>query len=131
MFKKHYTEVPQTVIDKEGFEGMVARFALTKDDGCPHYAMRIMEFKPGGHTSLHAHQEEHEFYFLEGDGELLDGKGQKIPLRPGDLAYTAPNEAHQINNVGDTALRVLCTIPILPGGDGKATTMPAPIQETE
>ncbi|MGO9578667.1 MAG: cupin domain-containing protein [Desulfobaccales bacterium] len=130
MFKKHYTEVPQTVIDKEGFEGMVARFALTKDDGCPNYAMRIMEFRPGGHTSLHAHQEEHEFYFLEGEGELVDGKGEKIRLRPGDLAYTAPDEAHQINNVGTGTLRVLCTIPILPGGDGKTTTMPASARKT-
>ena len=108
-------------IDKEGFSGMSARWALTKDDGCPNYAMRVMEFAPGGHTSLHDHMEEHEFYFPEGEAAIVGKDGKEIRIQPGDFVYTAPNEVHQIKNLGKTPLRVICTIPILPGGDGKVT----------
>ena len=121
MIKKHFTEVPRTLIDKEGFAGMYARFAFIKEDGCPHYAMRIMEFEPGGHTSLHAHEEEHEFYFLDGEPAYVDCKGNERPLKAGDMIYVPSNEPHQIKNLGKTMMSVVCTIPILPGGDGKST----------
>ena len=29
---------------------------------------------------------------------------------------------HQFKNVGSTRMKMICTIPILPGGDGKNTT---------
>ena len=101
---------------------MTARFALTKDQGCPRYAMRLMEFEPGGHTSMHAHPEEHEFYFLEGEPVVVDSEGKERRLNVGDFLYVLPNEPHQIKNAGETKMRVICTIPILPGGDGKNTT---------
>ncbi|WP_374570708.1 cupin domain-containing protein [Phenylobacterium sp.] len=122
MIRKPYAQVPGVAIDKPGFQGMTARFALTGDDGMPHYALRVMEFAPGGHTSLHAHAEEHEFFFLEGEPAIVDGEGKETRLAPGDAVYTAPHEAHQIRNVGDTVMRMVCTIPILAGGDGKTTT---------
>jgi quercetin dioxygenase-like cupin family protein len=101
---------------------MTARFALTKDEGCPRYAMRLMEFGPGGHTSKHAHPEEHEFYFLEGEPAIVDCDGKETRLKVGDFVYVLPNERHQIKNLGKTIMRMICTIPILPGGDGKNTT---------
>jgi quercetin dioxygenase-like cupin family protein len=122
MIKKTSTEIPGVVIDNPGFKGMTARFALTKDDGMPHYALRIMEFAPGGYTSLHGHLEEHEFYFVEGKAVVVDGEGIETPALPGDVIYIAPHELHQIKNVGNGIVRVVCTIPILAGGDGKSTT---------
>lgn len=122
MITKHISEVPETKITKDGFRGMTARFALTKDDSCPRYAMRMMEFEPGGYTSLHAHPEEHEFYFLEGEPAILSGDGKETRLEPGDFVYLAPNETHQVKNLGTTVMRMICTIPILAGGDGKSTT---------
>jgi quercetin dioxygenase-like cupin family protein len=119
---KHVSDVPETRIDKKGFMGMTARFALTKDDGCPRYAMRLMEFEPGGHTSLHAHPEEHELYFLEGEPAIVDGSGWETRLHVGDFVYVGPNELHQFKNVGSTRMKMICTMPILPGGDGKNTT---------
>jgi tRNA-Thr(GGU) m(6)t(6)A37 methyltransferase TsaA len=130
MICKHASEVPVTKIDKKGFAGMTAKFALTKDDGCPRYAMRLMEFEPGGHTSMHAHPEEHEFYFLEGEPAIVDGSGKETRLRAGDFVYVLPNEPHQIKNVGNTNMKTICTIPILPGGDGKTTTGTANIMES-
>lgn len=122
MICKHISEVPETKIDWKGYMGMTARFALTKDDGCPRYAMRVMEFEPGGHTSLHAHPEEHEVYFLEGEAAIVDGNGKETRLQVGDFVYMLPNELHQFKNVGSTRMKMVCTIPILPGGDGKNST---------
>ena len=99
-------------MDRPGFQGMTARFALTRADGMPRYAMRIMEFAPGGHTSLHAHAEEHEFYFIEGEPAIVDGDGNETRLASGDVVYVAPYEAHQLRNAGAATMRVVCTIPL-------------------
>ena len=88
----------------------------------PNYALRIMEFEEGGHTSLHAHAEEHEFYFIEGEAAIADGAGREIRLAAGDVVDVAPHELHRIRNTGKGAMRVVCTIPILEGGDGITTT---------
>ncbi len=127
MKKKHGADVQAVEMKHEGFKGMSARYLWTKDDNCPNYAMRLMEFEPGGHTSFHAHAEEHEFYFLEGSPVFVDADGNETHLVPGDTLYTAPNELHQIKNVGTTTVKMICTIPILPGGDGK---LPAPRKAT-
>jgi quercetin dioxygenase-like cupin family protein len=120
---KHIAEIPETKIDWKGYMGLTARFVLTKDDGCPRYAMRVMEFEPGGHTSLHAHPEEHEVYFLEGEPVIVEGNGKETRLSVGDFIYVPPNELHQFKNRGSTRMRMICTIPILPGGDGKNSTV--------
>lgn len=122
MIRKALSQIPGVPIAKPGFQGMTARYALTKDDGCPRYAMRMMEFEPGGCTSFHAHPEEHEFYFLEGEPAMVGADGKEVPIRPGEFVYTLPDELHQIKNLGNNVMRVICTIPILPGGDGKITT---------
>jgi len=123
MIKKHYTDVERIENKAEGFKGMFQRFLWTKDDGCQNFAMRLMEFEPNGHTSYHTHLEEHEFFFLEGEAAYIDADGNEIRLRVGDTVYVPPNELHQIKNVGNTVMKMICTIPILPGGDGKK---PAP-----
>jgi hypothetical protein len=55
VIRRNVSDVPKTQIARNGFSGMTARFALTKDEGWPRYAMRLMEFEPGGYTSMHAH----------------------------------------------------------------------------
>ncbi len=122
MIRKHVSEVPDTKIGKDGFVGVTAKLALTKDDGCPRYTMRLMEIEPGGHTAMHAHAEEHEFYFLEGEPAVVDGSGKETRLRVGDFLYVSPNEPHQIKNVGNAKMKTIWTIPILPGRDGNTTT---------
>ena len=87
-------------MNKPGFRGMTARFALTRDDNMPNYALRIMEFAPDGHTSLHSHAEEHEFYFIEGDPRLVGARARRRGSRVGDVLYVAPHEAHQFRNAG-------------------------------
>jgi quercetin dioxygenase-like cupin family protein len=123
MIKKHSTDVDEIESKKEGFKGMQQRFLWTKDDGCSNFAMRLMEFEPHGHTSYHAHLEEHQFFFLEGEPAFVDAEGNEISLKAGDTIYVPPDEPHQIKNMGDTVMKLICMIPILPGGDGKT---PAP-----
>src|ERR1022692_4691676 len=43
MIKKSSAEIPRIFVDKPGFKCLQARFALTKNDGMPHYALRILE----------------------------------------------------------------------------------------
>ena len=123
MLKKHWTEVEEILSDKEGFKGMNQRFIWTKADGCENFAMRLMEFEPYGYTSYHAHLEEHEFFILEGEAAIVDADGKETKLDAGDTVYVASDEPHQMKNAGGSTMRMLCIIPILPGGDGKA---PAP-----
>ena len=123
MQKKHWTEVEGILSDKEGFKGMNQRFIWTKADGCERFAMRLMEFEPYGYTSYHAHLEEHEFFVLEGEAIAVDAEGEEIKLLEGDTLYVPSDEPHQMKNAGGSPMRLLCMIPILPGGDGK---VPAP-----
>jgi quercetin dioxygenase-like cupin family protein len=125
MLLRHTQSVPAQPIEAPGCAAMTARFALTKTEGCPRYAMRLIEFGPGGQTSRHAHAEEHEFYFLEGEGAIVDAEGLETRILAGDFVYVPPHEVHQLKNTGASPLKVLCTIPILGDGDGRRTAADA------
>jgi len=124
MIIKKSGEIKAQEAKTEGFKGMFARYLWTAEDGCKRFAMRLMEFEPNGHTSYHSHREEHEFYFLEGEPAYVDAEGKETILKPGDTVYCAPDEPHQIKNIGSGSMKMICAIPILPGGDGKT---PAPV----
>lgn len=121
MILKHASDVAPVPIIKPGFSGFQARFLLTADDGCPRYALRLMEFAPGGCTSFHGHQEEHEMYFLEGEGVLKTDSGE-CRIRAGDALLLMPCEKHQITNTGRGVLKMICTVPLLDGKNGRETT---------
>lgn len=123
MIKKNFREVEKIESNHPGFKGMFARYLWTRDDGCPRFAMRLMEFTPGGHTSFHAHLEEHQFFILEGEAVFVDADKKETRLEPGDTLYVPGDEPHQMKNAGSGTMRMICMIPILPGGDGKT---PAP-----
>ena len=122
MILKHASDVPAVQMTKPGFSGMQARFLLTAEEGCPRYAMRLMEFAPGGHCSFHNHKEEHEMYFLEGEGILRTESGREIGIRAGDALLLMPCELHQIRNTGTGMLKMICTVPLFPGKTGRETT---------
>jgi quercetin dioxygenase-like cupin family protein len=122
MLIKHASEVPAVPMTKPGFSGMQARFLLTADDNCPRYAMRLMEISSNGYTSFHSHKEEHEMYFLEGEGVLKTDNGGEQRIRAGDALLLMPCELHQIRNTGTGMLKMICTVPLLPGKTGKETT---------
>jgi quercetin dioxygenase-like cupin family protein len=122
MILRHASDVPAEPVTKPGFTGFQARYLLTADDGCPRYAMRLMEIAPGGCTSFHNHREEHEMYFLEGEGILKTENGVENRIRAGDALLLMPCESHQVRNTGTGILKMICTVPLFPGKTGKETT---------
>ena len=122
MILKHSSDVPAVPIIKPGFSQMQARFLLVADDGCPRYAMRLMEIAPGGCTSYHNHREEHEMYFVEGEGVLKTEHGPECTVRAGDALLLMPCEMHQVRNTGKGMLKMICTVPLFPGKNGKETS---------
>jgi quercetin dioxygenase-like cupin family protein len=107
MKKKSLVEVKPFDAKKEGFKGHSARYLWTVEDGVENFAMRVMEFEPGGHTSFHSHQEEHEIFFLEGKAAYVDEKKQETLLSVGDSIFVSQDEPHQFKNVGEGRLRMI------------------------
>jgi len=107
MKKKSLAEVKPFDAKKEGFKGHSARYLWTVEDGVENFAMRVMEFEPGGHTSFHSHREEHEVFFLEGEAAYVDEKKQETRLSAGDSIFVSPDEPHQFKNVGEGRLRMV------------------------
>jgi mannose-6-phosphate isomerase-like protein (cupin superfamily) len=64
--------------------------------------------EPGEVTERHYHRETEEIYFvLEGEGEMeLDGERARIS--PGDAVPIPPGAWHELRNVGERPLRILC-----------------------
>ncbi len=106
----HYTSVPATRFDNEQAQGVSGRVIIGRDDGANHFCMRIFEIVPGGHTPRHAHAWEHEIFIHAGSGEAY-GNGKWLSVKPGTVLYIAPNEEHQIRNIGKEALVFACLIP--------------------
>lgn len=123
MLIKKSKDVPLQAITSDGFAGVYNRYLLVKDDGCPNYALRLSEIESGGHTSYHAHEEEHEYYFLEGQGVVLDQDKVEHLVEPGDAVFVPSRQWHQVKNVGASVLKFICSIPILKDGDGKSAKM--------
>ncbi|UCC66492.1 MAG: cupin domain-containing protein [Deltaproteobacteria bacterium] len=110
---RHYTDVELEDVDRTGFQGVKARYVITEKEGAPHFAMRVFEFEPGGHTSLHQHPEEHEIFILEGEGIAVNEKGEEFKLGPGHTLYIPPHEPHQIKNVSGRLMKFICLIPLM------------------
>lgn len=94
----------------EGHEGITVRWVISKEDGAPHFAMRVFEVQPGASSPYHQHPWEHEVFILEGQGTLKTAQDE-VPFEPQYVVYVAPNEWHQFINRGQGALRFLCLIP--------------------
>jgi quercetin dioxygenase-like cupin family protein len=121
MILKHARDVPAEPVEKPGFSGFAARYLLTAGDGCPRYALRLMEISPGGCTSYHRHREEHEMFFLEGEG-VLACNGTENRVVAGDAVLLLPCENHQVRNTGSRCMKIICTVPLFPGKTGRETT---------
>lgn len=50
-------------------------------------------------------------YIIEGEGTLVNEKGQEQAIKAGDLALVNPDEKHQYRNKGDQPLMLICGVP--------------------
>ena len=96
--------------EESGTAGATRRILIGPDDGARNFVMRYFEIPPGGRSSLDRHGHDHGVYILKGKARLtLEGAAHD--LGPGDVAHIAPNEVHQLENIGGDPLGFLCVIP--------------------
>jgi quercetin dioxygenase-like cupin family protein len=105
-----YAEAKATEYNNEKVQGVAARVVIGKADGADNFCMRVFEIAVGGNTPCHTHDWEHEMFIHAGSGEVL-GNGQWNPVRPGNVVFIPGKEEHQIRNVGDESLVVVCLVP--------------------
>jgi quercetin dioxygenase-like cupin family protein len=105
---QHYTDTPAE--SYPGTPGVSIRWVITKDDGAPNFAMRVIDVEAGYATPLHEHDFEHEVFVLAGEGVIVQPDGE-TPIAAGTIALVPPMETHQFVNRGDTTLRFICLVP--------------------
>lgn len=104
----HYTEAPKLKVaigERSWFRPLIS-----KDDGAPHYTMRIFEIEEGGFIRDHQHPWEHELFVIEGEGEIRIGD-KVYRVKPGDAIFIPENVVHSYRNVGKGVWRFICVIP--------------------
>lgn len=111
MKKLNYNDVEAKEVGK-GCKGVTIRWLVTKEMGAPHFAMRMFEVEPEGHTPLHTHEWEHEVFIVEGGGILVSESGEQ-EIESGDVIFMPGNEEHQFKNTKDKNMKFLCLIPHL------------------
>jgi len=105
----HYAHVEAT--PASGQPGLSVRWVMAENVRAPNFAMRVIDVQPGAATEHHSHGWEHEVFVLEGQGEVVDPRGQETTISVGTCVYVAPNEMHQFVNTGRGVLRFICVIP--------------------
>lgn len=106
----HYSDIPAREVNLEGAEKVKMRWLISQADNPPCFVMRMFEIEPMGHTPLHTHNNEHEVFVVEGEGELvIDESTHKF--EKGFVIYVQPNVLHQFKNTGNDVLKFLCLIP--------------------
>ncbi len=104
------SEVKLEKVQETGAEGIRVRWLIKKEDGAPHFAMRLFELQPKGHSPLHSHSWEHEVYILEGQCTVTC-EGQEKNAAAGYVVYIPPNAKHRFANAGKSTLKFLCLVP--------------------
>ena len=96
--------------EESGTAGAIRHVLIGPDDGARNFAMRYFEIPPGGHSALDRHAHDHGVCILKGKARLtLDSTAHL--LDQGDVVHIAPNETHQLENIGEDPLGFLCVIP--------------------
>ncbi len=104
-------KVEKKKVNMEGASGAWKQMPLGSKDGVPVYSYRVFTVEPGGHTPFHNHSYEHMNYIIEGEGALVNEKGEEKNLKAGDFALVDPDEMHQYRNKGDKPFKMICGVP--------------------
>jgi len=106
----HYSEAEARVYASDLAKGTTGRLVIGQADGAKHFCMRVFELSPGGYTSKHSHEWEHEVFVHAGKG-AISRKDNWIPLATGSVIFILPNEEHQLKNTGEGPFIFICLIP--------------------
>lgn len=108
------SKISKSPVKIDGAKDVEIRWLISKEDGAEHFAMRMFEVQPGGHTPLHTHTEEHEVFIIEGQGALVY-EGREHPFEAEHVIFVPSNKEHRFKNTGCGLLRMLCIIPTAGG----------------
>ena len=111
MIIRKLDDIPKTGVDMAGVKGIAKQLVLGSADGVPNFSFRVFTLDPDGHSPRHEHDLEHLNYVLSGEGCLVDGNGNRLPLVQGDFALVTPGETHQFRNTGEEPFVFLCAVP--------------------
>jgi mannose-6-phosphate isomerase-like protein (cupin superfamily) len=81
------------------------RYLVNQDLGCRDVTQFVGTIPPG-RAPTHSHVYDEVVYVLEGEGVLHIG-GRSTPIGVGSCIHLPPLEAHSLENVGTTPMRVL------------------------
>jgi quercetin dioxygenase-like cupin family protein len=105
-------DIKKEKMTMEGAEKVFKQVTISKNDGTPSFCFRVFTIEPSGHTPYHTHDFEHLNYVINGQGVLVDDRGEKHQLKAGEFALILPNEKHQFRNSSDTdSFVVICAVP--------------------
>ena len=110
MIIRNYRDVEAEPIPN--LPGATIRWMISKPEGAPNFALRIIELQAGARSPHHSHAWEHEMFVLSGEAFLWSQDGER-PLREGDTVFVPSEEEHEIINRSDDILRFICLIPLL------------------
>ena len=91
--------------------GAQKRVVIGPKQGAPNFVMRVFDVPPGGSSSHHAHDFEHEVFILQGEATAKSPKGD-FPVKVNSSIFIPANEKHQLVNTGTETLRFLCMVPL-------------------
>ena len=98
-------QMSQTQVADSGPWGVFRRHFGGSTTATADVLSGVVELKPGQEPHPpHTHPDEEFLYVIEGSG-TWSLEGRTIPLKTGDVLYTAPNDEHGLKNTGDTTLR--------------------------
>lgn len=88
----------------------ITRFELTGKSGerCK-FDLRYFQIEPDGYSSLEKHMHTHTVICVRGQG-VLTLEGQRVILRPFDVAYVSPLEVHQLRNESSEPFGFFCIV---------------------
>ena len=111
--------VIRNVADAMPADGSPARL-ISLDDNPPTCTLTFSRIPPGGTSSHHIHEWEHEVYIIKGSGTLIcDGK--EYPVKAGDAMYIPGNVDHYtLNNGGEGDIDRIEVNPLIAAQSGGA-----------
>lgn len=109
MYVKDYRDVPS---EPGGADGLTVRWVINASQGATNFAMRVLELKPGKVSPFHQHENEHEVFVLEGEGEVETLEGSQ-KIKSGSVVFIPENESHQFRNTGKKSMRFIDVVTFL------------------
>lgn len=107
MYVKDYRDVPS---EPGGADGLTIRWVINASQGATSFAMRVLELEPGKVSPVHQHENEHEAFVLEGQGQVETVDGSE-PITEGSVVFIPGKETHQFRNTGKKTLRFIDVVP--------------------